>query len=471
MKKMLKKVLTSAVCVVVSASIFAGCAPTKVGKKESSDGKIHISIGGSPITRTENNAATYDLFQENLAKYKKKYPNVDIEPDGWSFDLKNYLTKAAAGDLPTTYFTSPTEVSNIVKNGYASDITSVLKKKGYDKKINSKYDALVKRDGKYYGIVDADSIYNIGIAYNREIFEQAGLVDKNGVPKYPKTWEELAETAKTIEEKTGKTGFAMPNMKNHGGWFFMNILWAYGADMMKEKDGKYVATFASKNGVKALQYIKDLKWKYDVLPSSDLIGLAEIEEQFATGNLAMMIDIPGQFNNMVTKYNFDITKLAMSKLPAGPAGAFSQIGANVYLFSGTDEENAACLDWFELIGKGSDVTESKKEQWDKAYKIKHDNKQLVGIAPSDYWTDKDRINAEKGYIEKYRTVEQKYFDDYSKAEGITFRFEPPKCVQQMYAALDTALQQVIGDKNADCKKVLESVQKDFQINYLDKETD
>ena len=41
----------------------------------------------------------------------------------------------------------------------------------------------------------------------------------------------------------------------------------------------------------------------------------------------------------------------------------------------------------------------------------------------------------------------------------------------MYAALDTALQQVITDKNADCKTVLENVQKDFQLNYLDKEAE
>lgn len=470
MKKMLKKALTSAVCVAVSIAVFAGCTPTKVGKTESSDGKVHISIGGLPTTRTDENAAAYDLLQQNIAKFKKKYPNVEVTPDGWSFDLKNYLTKAAAGDLPTTYFTSPTEVNTIVKNGYASDITKLLKDRGYDKKINEQYNGLIMREGKYYGIVDTDSIYNIGIAYNRDIFKEAGLVDKDGIPKYPETWEELAETAKIIEEKTGKTGFAIPNMKNHGGWYFMNILWAYGAEMMEEKDGKYVATFADQNGVKALQYIKDLKWKYDVLPESNLIGLADIEEQFATGNIAMMIDIPGQFNNLVTKYNFDVTKLAMSKLPAGPAGRFSQIGANIYLFTGNDEENEACLNWFDMVGKGAEVTDDMKQQWEKSYKIKHDKKQLVGLSPSNYWADQDRINAEYEYIEKYRTVDQKYFDNYSKAEGVTFRFEPPKCVQQMYAALDTALQQVIGDKNADCKKVLESVQKDFQVNYLDKES-
>ena len=88
---------------------------------------------------------------------------------------------------------------------------------------------------------------------------------------------------------------------------------------MEQKDGKWMATFASENGVKALQFIKDLKWKYNVLPSSDLIGLADIEQSFAVGDIAMYIENPSQFDNMVTKYNFDITNVAMSKLPAGPA--------------------------------------------------------------------------------------------------------------------------------------------------------
>ena len=63
----------------------------------------------------------------------------------------------------------------------------------------------------------------------------------------------------------------------------------------------------------------------------------------------MYIENPSQFDNMVTKYNFDITNVAMSKLPAGPAGRFSQIGANIYMFTGDDNQNEACLKWFELV--------------------------------------------------------------------------------------------------------------------------
>lgn len=465
----LKKVAVGVLAAVVSVTMITGCMPSKVGNSESSDGKIHITLGGNPTERNDKNAASYDLFQQNIQKLAEKYPNIDAKADAWSFDIRNYLTKAAAGDLPTLYTTSPTELRTIVDNDYAKDITDLMKKYGYDKITNDKYASLYTYNGKCYGMIKNGSLYNVGLAYNIRLFEQAGLLDENGVPKFPQTWNELAETAKTIKEKTGKSGFAIPDMNNHGGWFFMNIMWSYGAEMMKEENGKWVATFASDEGAQALQFIKDLKWKYNVLPASDLISLTDIQQSFSINDVAMMFELSSNLDNAVKKCGLDVKNVAMSKLPAGPAGRFSQIGATIYVFSGNEEQNDACFKWLETIGEGPYLTDSMKEQWEKSYKIKNEQKYLLGLAPSDYWIEEERNNAEKELIDKYRTVEQKFFDDYSKEEGVTFKFEPERCVQQMYAGLDTAIQQVLMDKNADCKAILKQVQSDFQKNYLDKE--
>ena len=42
--------------------------------------------------------------------------------------------------------------------------------------------------------------------------------------------------------------------------------------MKKGDDGKWKATFNSPEAANALQYIKDLKWKYDVLPTNTLVN-------------------------------------------------------------------------------------------------------------------------------------------------------------------------------------------------------
>ena len=106
---------------------------------------------------------------------------------------------------------------------------------------------------------------------------------------------------------------------------------------------------------------------------------------------------------------------------------------------------------------------------EKNYEIKKEKGHIVGVRGANLWLNDERINAENEAMEPYRTVENKFFDDYVKGEGVEYRFEPERCVQQLYAALDNAIQIVLMDENADCKDVLEKTQADFQVNFLDKE--
>jgi len=51
---------------------------------------------------------------------------------------------------------------------------------------------------------------------NLELFEKAGLMNPDGTPKYPKTWDELAKFAKIIKDKTGSAGFCLLAKDNAG---------------------------------------------------------------------------------------------------------------------------------------------------------------------------------------------------------------------------------------------------------------
>ena len=470
MRKMTKSLgLVLAIALVVS---MVGCGtPVQQNDGRDAEGNLHISVGGTPIEKTEENAKTYDLFQENKKNFEAANSGIIVDADQWSFDLKNYMVKAEGGDLPTIYSTSPTEVNNIVDNGYAKDITALVQKYGYDKMMNNeKYGKLYMRDGKYYGLIKDGSLYDMGIAYNVELFEKAGLVDESGVPKFPQTWNELAETAKIIKEKTGKAGFAIASKSGQGGWHFMNIMWAYGAEFMhQDENGKWVADFASPEGVAALQYIKDLKWKYNVLQDELLADIMVGGRMLSTGDAAMIITQRAMLDSYVVKFGLKADNVAMSKMPAGPAGRFAQVGAEVYIFSGTEEQNDACFKWLDFIGQGPTVTDATKEQMRKTNEIKKEKGQIVGVRGENLWLNDERINAEVEAMEEYRTVDSKFFDDYVNGEGVEYMFEPERCVQQLYAALDNAIQTVLLDKNADCKAVLEQTQKDFQANFLDKE--
>lgn len=184
---------------------------------------------------------------------------------------------------------------------------------------------IVSQDGKIYGIPYI--AYVMGMWYNVDLFTEAGLVDENGIPLYPTTYDERIETAVTIKEKTGKSGFVMPTRDRIGGWFFLNLAWSYGTEFMTQgDDGKWTAHLNSAECVAALQYLKDLKWKYDVLPENNLIGIDDIFKLVGTDQAAMSFGMDAHKDSPVQNYGMSKDNLSMGPVMEGPAGRCSQLG-------------------------------------------------------------------------------------------------------------------------------------------------
>lgn len=460
----MKKIVSLILVLILCASAFVGCT----GKKN--DGKVHITIAAWPSKET--NPAKYELYQGYLEKYKELYPNVEVTTDEWTFDLKNYLVKAAAKQLPTTFLTAPTELDTLVNSGYIKDLTSVMNEYNYLPNYDENYKNAYMRDGKAYAVVDPTSVYQMGILINVPLFKKAGLVNEDGSLKYPQTWEEVVEFGEIIKEKTGVAGFVMPSKGRHGGWEFMNIAWSYGADFVKQtNDGKWKATFNSDECAEALQLIKDMKWEHNILPENTLLDLGGLKEYIGTGKAAMGII---QSNSAVTtpkQYGTPLGDLSMCRMPAGPEGRFALSSANIYVVSNeaSDEEAKAVMDWFNLIGLGPEISDEMVATWEESYRVKAEEGQIVGIKPNMIWKDGEIKDYQINAMNKYINVDPKLFEDYSNLEGITFKADPAKCAQELYDTLDSAIQEILTNKNADVKTVLKNAEKNFQLNFLDKE--
>ena len=455
------KIASQVLVFILVISLFAGCG----GK--TGDGKTHISVGAWPIKETQE--AKYAMYEEYREKYQEQNPDVVLEPDEWVFDLKSYLVKAAAKDLPTVFNAVPTELVTLANSGYIKDITPYLEKYGYLDKYNEDYSRLYTVDGKAYALVDPSSVYKMGMVYSNKLFEQAGLVDEKGLPIYPRTWDEVTETAVKIKEKTGKPGYVIATNGRHGGWHFMNIAWSYGTEFMKQVDGKWKATFNSPECAKALQWVKDMKWKYDVLQENTLVNLVEIRKLVGTDEGAMGISASDHMLSAPKMFGTDPKGISMSRMPAGPAGRTAQLSANIWCFSAdaTDEEIEAVFKWFDLIGMGTEINDDTKAAWDADYKAKAVD-QIVGIPITSIWKDEALYNERFNIMLKYSNVNQENFVDYTSDEDIEYRFEPEKCVQELYDVLDAAIQKVLTDKDADVKSVLDEAAHNFQVNFLDK---
>ena len=451
--------------VALMAGCMAGCG--KDAETTDDQGRTIISVGRWPTKEGKDK----ENLEARKARFEEANKDFVIQGDPWDFDLKSFYAKAAAGQLPTIYSTHFTEVSQIIAAGYSADLTDELKKQGLYDKINKDVLDLVSKDGKVYAFPSA--AYILGIAFNVDDFQAAGLMNADGTPQQPKTWDELAQFAVKLKQATGRPGFVFPTANNNGGWQFTQIAWSYGADFMeKGSDGKWKAVFNSPEAAEALQWIKDLKWKYDVLPANTLIDHEELYKTFGTKAASMVIgagDTPGK----LTAYELDPNSVGMMATPAGPKKRVTLMGGSVYEIN--NKANAkqieGALKWLQMTNT-PDATDEYKTNIEKSIQRSVENGELVTVKEMSPWsTESTALKFRDEMIDKYANGDPahvKLYNDFVQDLGdCELRPEEPVCAQELYGILDNCIQEVLTNKDADPKALLEKANSDFQQNYLD----
>ncbi|WP_455794092.1 ABC transporter substrate-binding protein [Clostridium butyricum] len=461
----LKKLSSILLAGMLSVSLLAGCGSKADVPTTSSnaDGKIQLKLGIWPEDTLTDEV---ELHKGYKAKMEEKYSNVEVVPSYYKYSTETFVPMAESGNLPTIFETWYTEPQKLIKGGYVADITDILKKRGWDEAINPQIKKLLSdENGRIYGI-PRDG-YALGVMANVELFEQAGLVDDEGHPVIPKTWEDLAKTAQTIKEKTGQAGLCLLAKDNGGGWHFSNIAWAFGATLTKQgEDGKFTANVDSKEAIDAMQYVKDLKWKYDCLTADPTnedwgTGFANL----GTGTAAMYIGANDAVNQPTENNGLSADKLAMFAMPAGPNGQqYSLSGGTPYMFSknATEDEINAALDYLEIMGKAPVATEDSIAGMEADAK----NKVASGvpvIKNFPCWVNQDVLDAQEKVVNDNTNVDEELFSNYFETIGKegNLRMEEPGSAQDLYAELTKVMQAVLTNKDADVADLM----KDANTNY------
>ncbi|MBR5152806.1 MAG: extracellular solute-binding protein [Clostridia bacterium] len=463
MKKMVKVVALIAV-LALSASLFAGCGAGGSDKNE--NGQTVISVGSWP---TKESKALTDI-EARKARFEEANPDVVIEPDTWGFDRKTFYAKAAGGQLPTIFNTAFTEVPEIISSEYSADLAKIMKKRGYDGKLNPNILEMVSDGDKILAF--PTNSYILGIAFNAELFEKAGLLEADGTPKQPKDWNEMVEMAVTIKEKTGKAGLVLPTANRSGGWIFTSIAWSFGVDFMeKDADGKWKATFNTPEAAEALQFYKDLKWKYDVLPTNTLIDSNEWYKTYGVGAAGMTVTA-GDYPGKVVKFGMTPDQVGMMAIPAGPKRHVTLLGGDVQAVKAgsTDDQIDAAIRWIETAYTSDLTDEYKKNMEDRITKNLSDN-QHVGIQAMSPWSEEsEALNWYRKLVEDNTNSNINHVRLYNECVmncPFEIQAEEPVSCQELYAILDGCLQEVLSNKDADVVALLEKANNDFQVNYLD----
>jgi ABC-type glycerol-3-phosphate transport system substrate-binding protein len=484
---MKKKLVSILACASLAMTILAGCGGAAAPAESSAPAANTESKADAPAdpaepaepadTAPEEVTITLGIWPEDtltedikmhegyVSTMTELHPEVVVVPAYYKYATETFLPMVESGNTPTIFETWFTEPQKLIREGTVADITDEMEAKGWADKMNPSIKALLSdASGRLYGI-PRDG-YALGMMLNVELFEEAGLVDEGGYPIYPTTWDELAQTAATIKEKTGAAGLCLLAKDNAGGWHFSNIAWGFGATLCIDNgDGTFTSNLNTPEAIAAMEYVKSLKWEYDVLtadPLSEDWGTGFT--QLGTGNAAMYIGANDAVNQPTQVNGLPVDKLAMCAIPAGPAGQFSLYGGTPYMFSrdATSEEITAALDYLEIMGKAPVATEAAIA----GMKAGAENSVANGVPVIQRfpcWVSQDVLDAEAAVNAEYSNVDPKMFQPYFDATASSgLRLEEPGSTQDMYGELTKVLQAVLTDENADVATLMETANSNYQ---------
>ena len=455
--------ITLAAAAACSGLSACGSKNTAVTK----DGKIRLTVGNWPDK--EANPDSYESSMKTKEKFEAKYPDIEVVPDTWNYDIQTFAAKAEGETLPIVYNTFFTEAKKIIDLGYSADITDAMKQYGYYDVVSDEIMNEISRDGKVYLI--PSNVYTLGLVMNLNLFKEAGLMNADGSPKFPETFDDVRQMAKTIHDKTGKAGFIFPTTQNGGGWNFTALAWNFGGTFMKENGDKWESDF-NDGTTAALQWLKDMMWEDGSLPATTLVSNDDTTKLVGTDQAAMMFAHPGQVDLLVSQYGMKQNDIGYAKMPSGPAKHTTLMGGGFYVIApqATPEQIDAAFKWLEFNGNtpATTLTEDAKTSLRTDYETKYnENKSVIGIKDLSIWTDKEVTQHYKNELaEEFRNIDEKNISSYNDKSGVEYQTEEKMCAQDLYGLLDACIQEVLTNKDADCGEALKKAASDFQSNFL-----
>lgn len=453
MSHSLRRRASGAALAVLTASALAltGCAGS--GGDADTPGPITITVGGKPAATDE---AGLKVFESKVEKFEAANPGITIEGSETTYDPTTFAAQVAGGTLPTVIGVPVTDIQSLISRGQVKDLSSFYESDDALKQLNPSVVANVKSpDGGYFGV--PVSAFTLALIANRSVLTQAGI-DPDTVSL--KTWDDVAKVAKTVTDKTDAAGLAQLSTKNLGGWTLTAISAAMGGLVEKTADGTTEATVDNPATAKALKYLADLRWKNDALGSNFLLDFDAAGAAIASGQYGLMVGASEWYNQIVRKYGMAPTDFGLYPLPQASGGLGSLGGGTVAIVraDATDAEATAAVKWTEFfyLNKFVDLDFAAEEAAASAkdgapvprvglpvVDEKKYNEYLAAIDSS--------INVPLDNLEVYYSA--------TRSPDFTVVTEPAVEAQQIYALLDTVLQAVLTDQNANVSTLLADAQK------------
>ncbi|CAA9562901.1 MAG: hypothetical protein AVDCRST_MAG49-2657 [uncultured Thermomicrobiales bacterium] len=419
---------------------------------------------GEPVTVTdnglppENQPEQVEVYEQIVERYESANPNVTVESTANAWDPQTFPARLAAGELEDAFNVPYTEPQGIIARGQAADITEYLQAWPSFPSYNPNALQVVSdAEGRIYGIPIFG--YALGLMYNRTFFEEAGL-DPDSPPA---TWDDLRSAAKALTGD-GRAGFAETSTDNQGGWHF--TAWTYSAGGTLEEvdaEGGATAVFNSEEGVAALQLLKGMRFEDEAMTDRQLLNQDDTREMMATGQIAMCVQAPDSLPWIADRYpDVDMEQFGFGILPQNGGNA-TLAGGSVWMFNPNSEPEViqAAVDW--ILFKEFDL-----ENLDARLAADQERGALIGAPESPIFTGEYLEQRQEVFARYANAPTENYRAFIEGSATLELRGEPPVETQQLYAAIDPAVQAVLTDEGADPQELLDEAAEQFQSQVLDR---
>ncbi|MFG2629802.1 extracellular solute-binding protein [Streptomyces sp. NPDC048473] len=388
---------------------------------------------------------TRQQFLDAVAAFEKANPTIKIKPTDTQWDARTFAARLAGGNAETVLTVPLTEPPGLITRRQIADLSSEIKSLPHAKDFDQRALApATGGDDRVYGLPVTE--YGLGLVYNRALFTKAGL----DPDKPPTTWDEVRADAKEIAA-TGATGYTQMTVKNTGGWILTAMTYSYGGRMEKKQGSTYVSALQDGPAESALKQLSAMRWQDDSMGANQLFTQQDAERDFAAGKIGMMIGTAYSYNRYITQYSGKPADFGMAAIPQQAATgtkATTLLGGLTAVVSAkaTSAQRAAAVKWIDYFYLKPAYDPAAAEKLAVANAA---DKLAVGLPTLPFYIPavSDPVNTA---IDKHSNIPAKNFAPYVEDIGaLRYQVEPPVAAQDLYGALDTAVQAVLTRKNAD----------------------
>ena len=431
---------------VVGASLVAA-AVGPIPAAAASTPTVNISVASLIPGST---AAATAAFNSQVKQFEKANPGIKVTSVQYQWLGSTFAAKLAAGTLPTVFTVPFTDGRSLGENGQLADLTKYAEALPYFNKFNP---AVIAEgiDAKGQVIAIPTASYAQALSYNRHLFSEAGLNPNDP----PKTWAQLEADAKQISDRTGMAGYAeMGANDNTAGWILTTLDYALGGRMESGIGAKAKATFDNPQAVQALDMLKKMRWTDNSMGSDFNWGWSDINQAFAAGQVGMFISGSDVYTNMVQSYNINPSIYGLAPIPLANNKMAGVLGGGTLAAvspKSTQAQVAAAVKWIDFYYIQRYVNRQQAIRYSKTQAA---SKQPVGTPEVPIFNQKQE-SLYDSWIRPYVNVPLGQMAPFTKA---IFQDkiipEPESATQAVYGDLDSVVEAVLTQQNADPSSLL-----------------